>query len=236
MLNWEVEAALLEPLVPRGCVLDLYEGRAYVSVVGFRFEQTRVGGVAIPGHRAFEEINLRFYVRREVAGEQRRAVTFIREFVPRRAIAWVARWRYNEPYRRVPMTSQIVGTPATDMPTRVQYTAGAMAMEVTTDGVGRVLPTDSFEAFISEHYWGYTAQRDGSTVEYAVTHPSWRIAGARTAALTGDVRAVYGEWAPVLSRPVHSAWLADGSGVAVYPPRRLSLGAEAAPGRVAAQA
>ena len=89
--------------MPRGTALDTWRGRTYVSVVGFLFRDTRVLGVPVPWHRTFEEVNLRLYVRREVAGEIRRAVTFIRELVPRRAIAAVARLAYNEPYVARPM-------------------------------------------------------------------------------------------------------------------------------------
>src|SRR3954468_4182115 len=76
MLNYRVPAALLEPLVPRGTTLDLFDSAAYVSIVGFLFQRTRVLGVAIPFHTDFEEINLRLYVRRDGQGEIRRGVTF----------------------------------------------------------------------------------------------------------------------------------------------------------------
>ena len=87
MLNYEVPAALLEQLIPRGTVLDLWQDRAVVSVVGFRFLRTRLLGIPVPFHRNFDEVNLRFYVRRELpTGEVRRGVVFIRELVPRRIV------------------------------------------------------------------------------------------------------------------------------------------------------
>ncbi|HXT48296.1 MAG TPA: DUF2071 domain-containing protein, partial [Gemmatimonadaceae bacterium] len=99
MLNYEVDAAMLRPLVPRGTELDLWEGRALASVVGFRFLRTRLLGVPVPFHRDFEEVNLRFYVRRVTPnGDARRGVVFVRELVPRAAIAYTARAVYNEPY------------------------------------------------------------------------------------------------------------------------------------------
>ena len=109
MLNYEVPAEMLARHVPRGVALDLYEGRALVSLVGFRFQRTRVlGRVAVPFHTDFDELNLRFYVKREVAGEgTRRGVCFIREFVPRWAIAFVARQVYEEPYLAVPMRHEL---------------------------------------------------------------------------------------------------------------------------------
>src|SRR5215471_9645577 len=103
MLNYVAAEELLAPLVPVGVDLDRWRGTLYVSVVGFLFRDTRVLGVPVPAHRTFPEVNLRFYVRRQVAGETRRGVVFIRELVPRRAIALIARLLYNEPYRAMPM-------------------------------------------------------------------------------------------------------------------------------------
>ena len=98
MLNYAIDPAVLRPLVPHGVELDLWEGEALVSMVGFLFLHTRVMGVPIPFHRNFEEVNLRFYVRRSAPEGWRRGVTFVREIVPRRAIATLARVLYNEPY------------------------------------------------------------------------------------------------------------------------------------------
>ena len=107
MLQWEVEPDVLRPFVPRGTELDDWQGRTLVSLVGFRFLQTRVMGVSIPFHRSFDEVNLRFYVRRRSPEGWRRAVVFIRAIVPRRAIAAVARLWYNEPYIALPMAHRI---------------------------------------------------------------------------------------------------------------------------------
>src|SRR5687768_9146862 len=108
MLNYEVPSALLRPLVPPGTELDTWQGAALATMVGFRFLDTRVAGIAIPGYRDFDEVNLRFYVRgRGEGNEWRRAVVFVRELVRRRAIGWVARWFYNEPYTAVPMRHEV---------------------------------------------------------------------------------------------------------------------------------
>src|SRR2546426_373748 len=107
MLNFEIDPAILRPLVPRGTELDFYRDIAYVSVVGFRFLNTHVFGIGLPFHRDFEEVNLRFYVRRRAEEGWRRGVVFIRELVPRRAIAFVARSLYGEPYSALPMRHSI---------------------------------------------------------------------------------------------------------------------------------
>jgi uncharacterized protein len=226
LLNFEAPAGLLEPLVPPGTELDRDHGRVFVSLVGFKFLETRVFGCRIPGHVDFDEINLRFYVRREVGGEVRRAVTFIREIVPRRAIAWLARATYNEPYVALPMHSEITNRDA-DASTRAVYGWRSQGIdhrfELRARGVPTLASAGSHEHFITEHYWGYTRQRDGGTIEYQVAHPAWSLRSASAVEVSGELAAFYGPaFGEVLAaRPV-SAFLADGSPVTVSRPARLA--------------
>src|SRR5436305_10870786 len=117
MLNYEVPPALLASRVPAGTSLDFWNGKTYLSVVGFLFLQTKVLGIPIPFHRDFEEVNLRFYLRRE----ERRGVGFIKEIVPLRAIAAVARIVYNENYVALPMRHRIEPAAPLAAGTRVEY-------------------------------------------------------------------------------------------------------------------
>ncbi|MGH7623417.1 MAG: YqjF family protein [Gemmatimonadaceae bacterium] len=227
MLNYDVDAALLEPLVPRGTELDRWNGRALASVVGFRFLRTRVLGVPVPFHRNFDEVNLRFYVRRTTRdGEVRRGVVFVRELVPRAAIAYAARAVYNEPYLAVPMRSTAPAI-ATDAPGRVAYEwrigAGWNIVSATARGAPAI-PSPALEAaFITEHYWGYTRQRDGGTVEYEVAHPRWRVWEAGDPELVASVPELYGSaFAAALSAPPCSAYIAEGSAVTVFRPMRIA--------------
>lgn len=229
MLNFEVPRDLLRGLVPAGTELDTWTGVTLASMVGFRFLDTRVLGIPIPGHRDFDEVNLRFYVRRRGAdGAWRRAVVFVRELVPRRAIAAVARLLYNEPYTAVPMRHEIHMAGAVDgVPGRAAYAwrqdARWHRLAVATRGTATVPEPDSEAAFIAEHYWGYTAQRDGGAKEYRVTHEPWRVWAAERAEFDCDVAAVYGAgFAECLSARPRSAFLAEGSAVAVYAGRRIS--------------
>src|SRR4051812_43986120 len=107
MLHFELDAARLTPFVPNGLQLDDFGGRNFVSLIGFQFRKTKILGVPIPFHRTFEEVNLRLYVRRKVHGELHRGVVFIKELVPRRAVAWVARGIYGEPYEHRPMRHSV---------------------------------------------------------------------------------------------------------------------------------
>ena len=226
LLNYDVDPSILHALVPRDTELDLWNGRAIASVVGFRFLRTRVLGVPVPFHRDFEEVNLRFYVRHTARdGSVRRGVVFVRELVPRLSVALLARLAYNEPYLAVPMRSTTPASPS-EMPGRVSYgwRTGARWQELaaTAGGVAALPSTDSEAAFITEHYWGYTRQRDGGTMEYEVAHPRWRIWGATDARLDADVPRLYGSsFARALAaRPV-SAFIAEGSEITVYRPRRI---------------
>jgi uncharacterized protein YqjF (DUF2071 family) len=224
MLNYEVEPQMLEPLVPRGTELDYFQGRTFISVVGFMFLDTRLLGLPIPFHRNFEEVNLRFYVRRRLESETRRGVVFVKELVPRWAIATVARWSYNEPYSALPMRHAIEQPNEQLKSVRYQWRVKGdwQGLQVDCEGQPQALAPGSQEEFIAEHYWGYCRQRNGSTVEYHVQHPPWRIHRATHAALDLAVAKFYGEpFSDVLSSPPTSAFVADGSNVVVGKPRRM---------------
>ena len=226
MVNYEIDARVLEALVPAGTTLDLWQGRALISVVGFRFLDTRLRGVPIPFHRHFDEVNLRFYVRRVAPdGALRRGVVFVREFVPRRAIALLARLAYNEPYAAVPMRSTAPATPAGPPgPLAYEWRVGGRWQRLSgvAGGDPALAASDSEAVFITEHYWGYTRQRDGGTVEYEVAHPAWRVWTAADPEIDVDVATVYGApFVQALSGTPTSAFVAEGSPVTVYPPHRL---------------
>jgi uncharacterized protein YqjF (DUF2071 family) len=227
MLNYEVDPAQLQPLLPLGTELDNWNGKTFMSMVGFLFLDTRVFGLPIPFHRNFEEVNLRFYVRRRVGDEWRRGVVFVKEIVRHRTIAAAARYFYNENYVALP-TSHVItfGSSAAD-PESVQYhwkhggktwSLRAVAGNPVSD-----LIDGSEEAFIAEHYWGYSRQRDGSTVEYRVDHKPWRrIWRCEPGIFEGDASELYGA---TLAASLHhlpsSTFIAAGSAVAVHRGERL---------------
>ena len=234
LLNYAVQPSVLRSYVPAGTELDLWNGITFVSLVGFLFANTRLLRVSVPGHRNFEEVNLRFYVRRNVDGEVRRAVTFIREIVPRAAIAFVAARAYNEPYVALPMRHEYGDVAQNGAPSTVEYgwrcSNRWTNMSVRPVGSGVPAVAGSQEEFITEHYWGYTRQRDGSTFEYRVMHAPWRIWHVDDAQLTGDLAPLYGaEFARILSGAPVSAFLADGSPVTVHAPTRLPPSRTASP-------
>jgi len=225
MINYAVEPAVVAPHVPRGVELDLWQGEALVSMVGFRFLKTRVLGVPIPFHQNFDEVNLRFYVRRQSSGEWRRGVVFVREIVPRLAIAAVAQAAYNEPYLSLPMRHRIpsAAKAGDHLEYGWRFRGRWHGLGATLTGEPRDIQEGSAEEFIFEHYYGYTRQRDGGTVEYQVEHPRWRAWPTSASTLDADVPALYGEpFAASLAGKPRSAFVAEGSPVLVRRGVRLA--------------
>jgi len=216
MLNYVVDTRLLAPLVPPGTEIDFEDGETFLSMVGFLFLDTRLRGFPIPLHRDFEEVNLRFYVRRKSADTWRRGVVFIRELVPRRAIALIARACYGENYLALPMKHQIDHV---DSHLKVEFSwrRGGKWESLKMSGTGepQTIPAGSHAEFITEHYWGYTSLRSGCG-EYRVEHPRWKIWNATSFEFNADIAPLYGEqFADTLNQPPRSAFIADGSPVTV---------------------
>lgn len=225
MLNYEVDPALLRDSVPRGVELDGFEGRTYVSLVGFQFLRTKLlGFLAVPFHTNFVEVNLRFYVRRREGAELRRGVVFIRELVPRLAIAGLARMVYGEKYDSCPMQHKIARTDgAISAAYEWRFEGRHFRLDAEASGTPDYVAENTLANFITEHYWGYSEQADGASVEYRVSHERWRIWTAANSGFAGDAHALYGVgFSEVLRRPADSAFIAEGSPVVVHKGRRIA--------------
>ena len=225
MLNFPIEPEALQAHVPKGTELDAWEGTTYVSLVGFLFLDTKVKGWAVPFNRNFDEINLRFYVRSRGPEGWRRGVVFVREVVSKQAIAFFARMLYNENYRVYPTRSSVTD-PSDDTAGSAEYgwQLDGQWLSIGAEFSGEpCLPgKNSQEEFITEHYWGYSAQRDGGTVEYQVEHPQWKVWEAIAPKMSGDIVGFYGpEFASALQSPPSSAFVADGSPVIVRNGNRM---------------
>jgi uncharacterized protein YqjF (DUF2071 family) len=216
MLNYVVDPRIIAPLVPPGTEVDFENGETFLSVVGFLFLDTRLLGLPVPLHRDFEEVNLRFYVRRKSADTWRRGVVFVRELVPRPAIALVARTFYGENYVALPMKHRIDHV---DRKLSVEYSwrRGRKweSLKITASGEPQTIPAGSHAEFITEHYWGYISVRGGCS-EYRVEHPRWKVWHAESFEFKPNVAMLYGErFAESLTVPPRSAFIADGSPIQV---------------------
>lgn len=225
LVNYKVPPELLYPFVPKGVELDTIAGQTFVSLVGFIFTDTRLRGWRIPCHVNFEELNLRFYVVRRTKGEVRRGVVFIKELVPRIAIAQVARRFYNENYSAVPMRHTIACEMDCGPHVKYEFKSGGRwnSLCITSQSTAFMPAIDSHEAFLLEHYWGYTTQRDGGTIEYRVDHPRWNVWASQHCEVDCDFKSLYGAgFVPFLEKTPYSAFVAEGSPVSVAKPSRIA--------------
>lgn len=231
LLTYAVPPALLAPRVPPGLVLDArcgpgFEGKpcpgeAFVSLVAFDFLETRVLGIPWPGYRNFPEINLRFYVRDPASGV--RGVVFIREFVPLRAVAFLARAIYGEPYRAARMESRITQDDRRiTVAHRLSYPAGRENTLSVTAAIPASLPAaDSVEHYFKEHQWGFGCSRAGQCTRYEVRHVHWDCYPVLEHQLDWDWSAVYGdEFGFLDGASPASVVLAVGSPITVHPQGR----------------
>ncbi len=214
MANYAVEPSLLADRVPPGTTLDFHDNKCFVSLVAFMFLDTRVLGVSVPFHVNFEEVNLRFYVRRETDTEVKRGVVFIKEIVPRLAIATVARVFYGEPYEAWRMSHT-----KTEKELSYSWWKAECTNQIKVE-IGKntgVPDEDSHGEFIIEHYWGYTKRGANQTDEYKVEHPKWDLFDINYAEIDADFGKLYGAGFAFLSdtKP-HSIFMAKGSEVSVY--------------------
>ncbi|MCE7869101.1 DUF2071 domain-containing protein [bacterium CPR1] len=220
LFQFPVPAEVLAPHLPAGLELDTTDpSQGWISLVAFDFDSIRLLGLAIPLHTRFPEINLRFYVRR---GEQR-GVVFVKELVPRPAVAFVARWAYNAPYFTAPMRSR-----ATRQGDRVQfshqlrYQGRKHSIQATGANTLFTPGPDSLEHHFKEHSWGFGKTSEGQTLVYRVDHPIWRVYPVVGHHLDLDWGLLYGsKWSFLNAREPDSVVMAEGSAISVYPCGRL---------------
>lgn len=214
--NYAVDPSILKPHLPCGTELDLWQGTCYVSLVGFQFKDTRLKGIPIPWHRDFEEVNLRFYVKREEDGAVKRGVVFVKEIVPRAALTFVANTVYGEHYRTMPMRHAVETTDVRRVSYGWKSERGWNSIAADCAGPSLEIPKGSAEEFITEHYWGYTRLGSARTGEYAVEHPRWRTFPLRSHRIDADFGERYGgEFGSLTKEAPRSVMLAEGSSVLV---------------------
>ena len=216
LANYCVDASVLRPFVPIGTRLDDFDGQVILSLVAFLFDQTRVLGIPVPLHQTFEEVNLRFYVRPD-KDHSIRAVTFVKEIVPKAIIPLIANSVFNENYVSAPMNHGIDKN-------EFWYSWGQDAQNrfsATISGELSYPPKASLDEFITEHYWGYT-KGPKYTLEYHVEHPQWKCCRVIDYEIQVDFAETYGERFAFLNeaRP-SSVQYAQGSAVTVSFPSRL---------------
>ncbi|WP_341225375.1 DUF2071 domain-containing protein [uncultured Arcticibacterium sp.] len=225
MANYAIDKAYLTEYVPFGTELDLWDGKCYASLVGFVFKNTRLLGVKVPYHIDFEEVNLRFYVKRFENGKWKRGVVFIKEIVPKRALTFIANTFYNENYETLPMSHKWSENEDTRI---VEYNWTKFGKEnsfqVTTNRESLEIVSGSETEFITEHYWGYAKVNKEKSNEYEVTHPKWKAYKVKDYKIDIDFGTVYGrEFDFLNAKKPNSVMLAEGSEITVENKKTIKM-------------
>ncbi len=217
MANYAIDPLLLKPYLPYGVELDFYEGQTFVSLVGFMFKQTSLFQVPIPFLGTFEEVNLRFYVKRKDKGIEKRGVVFINETVPYKPVAWLANKLYKEHYIAIPTKHDIqIGSNHKRVRYDWKINKAWNHIAVKATNANEAMKTGSIEEFIFEHYFGYTKISETKSQEYKVNHPRWLVNKVEEYTLDCDFAAMYGQEFSILGmQKPHSVILAEGSSVSV---------------------
>ncbi len=222
LANYEVDKKILQKYLPPFTELDDWQGKYYVSLVGFMFMDTKLKGFGIPFHINFEEVNLRFYVKYNDAGTWKRGVVFIKEIVPKPAITFVANTVYKENYQTLPMKHQWEESQDSLHVAYLWKTKIWNKFAVKTDLNSIDMAVGSEEEFITEHFWGYTKLAANLTSEYQVEHPRWQVYPVNEYEIDVDFGANYGEDFAFLSQSKpNSVMLAEGSPISVLKGTKL---------------
>lgn len=223
IINFSVDPSILTPYLPYKTEIDFWKDKCYVSLVAFRFINTKLKGIFIPFHRDFEEINLRFYVRYKDGNDWRRGVTFIKEIVPKRALTFVANSIYKEKYVTHPTKSRCLkNANSIEVSYDWKHQGAWDSIEVTAASVSEEIKYGSEEEFITEHYWGYTQLSNRLTSEYQVKHPRWQIYPVINHKIKVRFAELYGaEFGNLKDMLPDSIMLAEGSNISVHVAGRI---------------
>ena len=197
----------------------------YVSLVGFMFLNTKLIGLKIPFHSNFEEVNLRFYVKRFDGQNWKRGVVFIKEIVPKPALTFVANAIYNENYETLPM-QHLWAENAENRTVAYKWKKNNKwnSLKVIASVEAKDITIGSETEFITEHYWGYARINAYRSNEYQVTHPKWKKYTIKEFEVNVDFGEIYGkEFLFLNQKAPSSVMLAEGSQITVENKKKLTI-------------
>ncbi|MGI8421103.1 MAG: YqjF family protein [Gaiellaceae bacterium] len=199
--HWRVEPEALRPLVPASLELDLFDGSAWLGVVSFRNEGTRLRGtLPLPRFSSFLELNVRTYVVRD----GRPGVWFFTLDASSRLAVEVGRRSYRLPYHHARMESAYGRFESS----RSGEPGVAFSARWTPEGPWFEAEAGSLEAFLVERYSLYA---DEGQARAEIHHAPWTLRRAHGAVelatvaprrLEGEPQLLYAERQDVLIWPL----------------------------------
>ncbi|MFC7430881.1 MULTISPECIES: YqjF family protein [unclassified Agrococcus] len=217
-VHWRVDASLVVPHLPPGCVPDLHDGSAWVGLIAFRMSRSAfLGGPPVPWLGDFPEVNVRLYA---VDDAGNRSVVFASLDADHLVPVLVAQAAFGLPYRWASMRHGRRGD-LVAYRTRRHGSPGARSHLVA-----RVLPRehdaseadDGLATFLTGR-WGFHERHLGRTILCRNEHEPWPLQPAELVHLRDGLLEAAG-FSGVASREPDSVLFAPGVSTSFTVPQR----------------
>ncbi len=192
--HWPMPAQAIEQTLPPGLLPDTFDGSAWLGIVPFGMDRIRIHGLfAVPGARAFPELNLRTYVRER--GTNRTGVYFYSLDAGNPLAVTIARTVFHLPYywarmgmdyskdpgplREIRYRSQRLLAPA-----RARFQARYRGLGLASQG--------PLEHFLTSRYALYTSDRTGNLLRGEIHHLPWPLERAEAEFEVNELPAAHG--------------------------------------------
>jgi uncharacterized protein YqjF (DUF2071 family) len=180
------------------------------------FKKTRLFEIPIPFFGSFEEVNLRFYVRRIECKKVKKGVVFINETVPFKIVALLANKLYKEHYISIPTKNTCIINDNKNIVYEWKKNEQWNSLTVKTETTQQKIESNSIEEFIFERYFGFTKLDNDNSQEYRIAHPKWMTNKILNYNIQCDFGAMYGApFAHLTNKTPDSIIQAEGSAVTI---------------------
>jgi len=227
VVNFEIDPKILEPYTPPKTEIDFFNDVTFVSLIARNVKRVKPGNYPIYFSRPFEQIQLRFYVKRQVGDTVRNGVAIIKDYLPRRRISLTMNKLFKHSFVQVPMqreSSNFDSANTNDLPSvEYRWLVGEHWNHIRVKARSQMRPqrAQTKESFVLDHHWGYTLV-GGKTFEYYVEYPAWAMWDAQSGAFDCDTEQVFGrKFVKTLRQRPASVFLARGSEITIYHPSQI---------------
>lgn len=216
-MNYIISPEILENYLPAYTIIDYFKGNCFTSLVGFPFRNVEIAGMKIPFYTDFEEINLRFYVKRFDGTTWRKGTVFISEIANKSALKFLANSFLHEKYQTLE-TRQEIKENSELIETKYSWRTWMnwQFLNLISEKPSESVAEGTEAHFIMDRSSGYQKYDTATTNEYGISHPKWNIYPIRSFDINVDFEESFDSNFPVLNETLpHSVILARGSSVAV---------------------
>lgn len=213
--HWPVDVSILRALVPSVLELDTYNGQAWISMLPFMLTNLRARYLpAIPGARAFPELNLRTYV----TYKGKPGIYFFSLDADHRLAVLGARTFFHLPYFYADMKAEKNGDTIDYVSKRKDDKEAAFHAAYRPISAPFTAEKDSLDYWLTERYRLYTTNQSKLYYEDIHHHP-WLLQNAEAEISVNTVTDAHGITLPESDPLLHYAKKQD---VLFWPLRKRS--------------